>query len=76
MTTVLAELVTGLASDFKPEVEKIESSIATTKDHYADYMVIISIGKTETAQKLIALALLQAGANQDGIFSAKMVLGL
>lgn len=73
---VLSLLVEDLAATFKPEVEKIEKSLATTQNHYGDYLQIISIGANERNQKLIAAALLKAGANFEGVTSAKKILNL
>lgn len=66
------ELLESLANDLKPLVNDTEKSFATTKNHYGDYMAIInqlSNGEKRMA-KIIALALIQAGGNKEGIMSA------
>lgn len=66
------ELISDLAKELKSVVENTEKSFATTKNHYADYMAIInqlSKGNKKMAQ-VIALALIQAGGNKQGILSA------
>ena len=62
-------LVQGLADDFRPLVKKIESSIATTQNHYGRYGQILaqfSRGDRTVAQ-VILLALERAGANPQGL---------
>ena len=65
----VSALINDLAEDFKPLVEDVEASIATTKDHYGRYGGIISQfsrGSTGTA-KIIAAALIKAGGNPVGV---------
>lgn len=50
----------------KPIVEKIESSPATTKDHYGNYAAILGTAAPGTKEKLAA-CLIKAGANQNGV---------
>ena len=72
----LKTLITELASDFKPSVKKIETSIKTTQDHYGDYMGLLStLAKTKQHAQIFALALIEAGANRNGVSSAMRVLG-
>jgi len=62
-------LVQGLADDFRPLVKKIESSIATTQNHYGRYGQILaqfSRGDRTVAQ-VILIALERAGANPQGL---------
>jgi hypothetical protein len=62
-------LVNGLAEDFRPLVQKIESSIATTQNHYGRYGQLLaqfSRGDRTVAQ-VILLALERAGANPQGL---------
>jgi hypothetical protein len=62
-------LVNGLADDFRPLVQKIESSIATTQNHYGRYGQLLaqfSKGDPVIAQ-VIMLALERAGANPQGL---------
>lgn len=65
-------LVNSLASDLKEAVVSIESSLATTQNHYGRYMSIIGImakGDKRIAN-ILALALIKAGANRHGVKSA------
>ncbi len=72
----LKETITALAGDFKPLVTEIEASIKTTQDHYGRYMAVISgLSKgNEKVAKIISLALMEAGANPNGVRSARHVL--
>ena len=71
----LKQLVTGLAEDLKPEVVKIEKKFATTKNRYGDYMALISaVAKDERTAKLIVLALIEAGANREGVTDAMRII--
>jgi hypothetical protein len=72
----IKKLVSELAGDFKPSVLKIEARIATTRNHYGDYMALLSsIAKTENHARLFALAMIEAGANRQGVNDAMRVLG-
>lgn len=65
----VAELINGLAEDFKPLVQEIEGGLATTQHNYGRYGAVISQfsqGKAGTA-KIIAAALIKAGANATGV---------
>ena len=67
------QLIKDLAGDLKPEVDKIESSIKTTQNHYGRYMSILG-GFNSNQINLISLALIEAGANRGGVLSALKVL--
>lgn len=72
----LKQLITDLASDFKPSVEKIEGKFATTQNHYGDYMALLStVAKTKQHALLFGLALKEAGANSQGVNDALKVMG-
>jgi hypothetical protein len=62
-------LVNGLADDFRPLVQKIESSIATTQNHYGRYgQLLAQFSKGDrTLAQVIMLALERAGANPQGL---------
>lgn len=65
----VTELINGLAEDFAPLVKDTEEKPETTQHHYGDYGAIISQyskGKAGIA-KIIASALIKAGANADGV---------
>jgi hypothetical protein len=76
----LDTLIEDLAADLKPEVNKVENGFATTQHNYGKYGALISAvsgGKSDTA-KIIAAALIKAGANPIGVQNGLnvMVLGL
>lgn len=62
-------LISGLADDFRPLVQKIESSIATTRNHYGRYgQLLAKFGKGDRrVAQVISLALERAGANPQGL---------
>lgn len=72
LTSEQAAMITELANDFRPVVAEIEKSIKTTQNHYGKYMAII--GELSQGNRgigaAVALALIQAGANQAGVDSA------
>jgi hypothetical protein len=73
MNQALESLLNDLASDIKPEVFKIESGLETTRNHYGEYMQILS--KFEGNKRiLISLALLRANANYQGMQDALKIL--
>lgn len=66
---IVADLATGL----EPMVQDIESSAPTTRNHYGRYMAVIAKlahGDKATAN-IVALALLQAGGNRQGILDGR-----
>ena len=72
----LQSLINDLAEDFKSEVSKIEKRPATTKNHYGDYMAFIdTIGKgmNGAQKKIVALALIKAGASSQGVADAMKI---
>lgn len=72
----LTKLIDELAGDFKPAVQKIEAKIPTTRNHYGDYMGLISsLAKTKQHAQLFAMAMIKAGANRQGIGDALKVMG-
>ena len=63
------QLINDLAADFKPIVVEIEGSIKTTQNNYGKYGGLIAQltkGNKDVA-RIIALALIQAGANSVGV---------
>ena len=69
MNEKLQQLIDGLAEDLKETVMKIEARPMTTKDHYGDYGALLSqvSGGNKNKAGLIALALVKAGANRNGV---------
>ena len=70
--TALDSMIEELAKDLTEVVDGIEGSMETTKDHYGRYMSLLAqLGKgNERMTQVIALALIKAGANKQGIASA------
>jgi hypothetical protein len=69
----VVEIVTDLAKDFKPLVDKIENTkIKTTQNNFAKYARVISrMSHDDKAMMVIVgLALIKAGANYNGVKSA------
>ncbi len=68
----IGEFIEDLAKDLKELVQDTESSSKTTKNHYGKYMSILSQlshGDKRTGE-IVALALIKAGANQQGVKNA------
>lgn len=68
----LQEMVNSLKTDLQPEVDRIEKMVATTQGHYGDYLALIGTlakGNKRMGQ-VVALALLECGANRQGVLSA------
>lgn len=76
--TKLDKFISALASAFTDEVKCIEAKPETTQYHYGDYGGLIntlSSGKSDTA-KIIAAALIKAGANATGVTNGLNLLVL
>ena len=56
-------------------VEHIESKLATTKNHYGDYMAFLTPYQKEGMAKFVGLILIKAGANASGVSDALNILG-
>jgi RNA binding exosome subunit len=54
----------------KPIVQRIEKSLPTTKNHYGDYMTVLSMDKDPMQMKKMAALLILAGANKEGVSAA------
>ncbi len=74
MSPELSSLIDGLAEDVKPQVEQIEKSLPTTKNHYGDYMSLLSNFKDNKTLALMMLALIRAGANRQGVHDAYKII--
>ena len=69
----VVEIVTDLAKDFGPVVDEIENTkIKTTHNNYAKYMGFISkmAHNDKATMVIVGLALIEAGANYNGVKSA------
>ena len=70
--------ITALAKDLKPLVHDIEASaVEDMKNHYGRYMNVLGLlgGANFATNKIIALALIQAGANRAGVAFALKIYG-
>ena len=66
--------IKDLAKDLEPVVQEIESGLKTTQNHYGRYMSILTMaGNEPDSMRLIALALVEAGANHAGVKSAMKI---
>ena len=63
-------IIAGLANDLRPAVEKIEKAIPVTRNHYGAYLDFFTICTDSTNRKIVAYALLKAGANKEGVLDA------
>jgi hypothetical protein len=74
-TEKLDALVLDVANDLRGTVKDIENSIKTTQNHYGRYMSLIGqLAKGDkTTGNFIALALIEAGANRQGVTAALRV---
>ena len=73
---ILHEAIDDCAAIILPDVVRIKNSPATTKDHYGDYLAIISQGRSHMEKVVMIGALLKAGAEKDGVkAAANIVLG-
>ena len=71
------QMIDGLADDFKESVDAIESGFKLTQNHYGKYMAFISrLAKNNLMGKIIGIALIQAGANAQGVRDALKALGM
>tara|TARA_R110000744_G_scaffold111042_1_gene209214 strand:- start:3392 stop:3628 length:237 start_codon:yes stop_codon:yes gene_type:complete len=63
------EMIFDLAEDFAPYVNKIENSMATTRNHYGNYGSMLNqLSKgSKPMANLLALAMVKAGANAQGV---------
>jgi len=69
------DLLASLANDLRPMVNDVETGIKTTQDHYGQYMSILHslAGNDKRKAQIIAKALILAGANKNGVYSALQV---
>ena len=62
-------LILDLVEDFAPCVAKVEKSMATTRNHYGNYGSMLNqLSKgSKPMANLLALAMVKAGANAQGV---------
>jgi hypothetical protein len=71
MRLKIEQVVDSLVPDLKPEVARIEASLAATQNRYGDYgELLTSIAPSKSKAQIVALALIKAGANRAGVASA------
>ncbi len=71
MTERSNEHVQAVVDALKSSVDKIELSIATTRNHYGDYMgLIMRFGDSADQRNMMARCLILAGANKQGVEDA------
>jgi len=63
-----------LFNELQEQIEKIENSVPTTKNHYGQYMAILSHYGDEKKRIGLSNILLILGANRQGIIDALSVL--
>jgi hypothetical protein len=68
MTPEAQNAVKTIAEALRPVLDEIHSKPETTKNYYGDYMAILS--RKPRAKKLIAISMLYAGCNPDGLLAA------
>lgn len=71
----LAAHISELADGLRDIVAGIEKGIMTTQNHYGKYMSILSMPKTEKARNHFGHALIEAGANRQGVIDALRAIG-
>jgi hypothetical protein len=70
MSAEFTEAVNRLAAAMRPALDELHKYPASTKDYYGDYMDILSRQPSAGHVKLVALAMIKAGANVYGVESA------
>lgn len=74
-TKTLEEIIKEIAEEVRPHVQRIECRLATTRGHYGDYMDMLCVMPHPEGRKLLSLALIEAGADPQGVRDAMHVLG-
>ena len=74
LNTAKDAIISDMADKLRPTVNGIETSIKTTQHHYGAYMGLLSQFTDKAMREVMALALIQAGANKHGIASALSIL--
>ena len=71
MTDNYEKIVAEIAEGMKEFVASVEASIATTQNHYGEYMGLMLKFTDDAGQKaVLASALIIAGANEQGVRDA------
>lgn len=75
MSPEAKKLITSIADELREGVKAIEAGAKMTQNHYGRYMAILGQAKTRGQRHVIALALIEAGANSAGVKSALSIHG-
>lgn len=65
-----------LAKTVTPLLDEIHANEPTTQNYYGDYMNLLSTRQNKGEQKLLAIALLYAGVNYEGLIVASKILNI
>ncbi len=69
-TDTLRQLLNELAEELRESVKTIEAGPYLTKGHYGEYMGFLSATDDVAKRKMMACALMLAGADRDGVADA------
>jgi hypothetical protein len=75
----LSEMLRELEPEASAMVKAIEAKPMVTKDHYGEYLTVLSRVQDEhslMAAKVLAIAMMKAGANQQGLRAALSIMGV
>ncbi len=70
MTENPSDLVQEVLDALTEFVARVEASVATTRNHYGDYMGVIMTPETMEERRAIAKCLILVGANKQGVADA------
>ncbi len=71
MTDRPSEHLQAVIDVLKEAVTEIEGGVATTRNHYGEYMnLMMRFGDDKGQRKVMARALIMAGANEKGVTDA------
>ncbi len=69
----MAAHISEHADGLRDIVANIEKSVATTQNHYGDYLSILTMTKNEKSRTIFAHALIEAGASKAGVGAAMRI---
>lgn len=79
LTSEQLNKINEMVKELKPLVSQIESQEKICKDHYDRYLLLLTPCSRENNKdhvKFMALALIMAGANTNGVQTAAKLLGV
>tara|TARA_R100001143_G_scaffold61905_2_gene63821 strand:- start:944 stop:1189 length:246 start_codon:yes stop_codon:yes gene_type:complete len=62
-------------SDIQELIQTTEAAIKTTKEHYGEYLSLLSNIKDKNTRYILSQAFIRAGANTEGVKSAMKIIG-